>query len=223
MGIRGYSGQLFGKVIPLGDEMHIHEIFWSVQGEGLRSGHPSIFVRTTGCTLQCPYCDTRDSWVTGTKMKVEQIILEIEKYKEMYPQCQVVLTGGEPLEQDLSEMVSRLKQKKFFLSIETNGIYFQSLDIDWWTVSPKDIADFYIAADLHEKIDEVKCIVNQNLTLDVLERIRAIRTDFPIFLQPDFFNPNKYQDTLELYEQCQKVAIPGVRLGIQLQHILDIR
>jgi organic radical activating enzyme len=223
MGIRGFGGQLYRDLIRFGINMHIHEVFWSVQGEGSRSGYPSIFVRTTGCTLQCPYCDTRDAWESGTRMEIEQIVTEIEKYRKTFPRSQVVITGGEPLEQDLSGMIKLLKQKKNFLCIETNGIYFQPLEIDWWTVSPKDVADFYIAAELKEKINEVKLVVNENLNYKIVKNIRAIGEDFPIFLQPDYYDRNRFQNTFSLFSECQKKGIDKLRLGLQLHRVLGVK
>lgn len=203
--------------------MHINEIFWSVQGEGLRTGFPSIFVRLTGCTLQCSYCDTREAWTQGKKMDVNEVIFKIEKYRKVYPNSQVVITGGEPMEQDLSIMVRDLKEKKYFVSIETNGIYFQDLDLDWWTISPKDIGDFYIAADLFDKMSEVKLIVNEDLNTEVIKKIRDIRCDFPIFLQPNCLDQNKYRRTYELYQECQQRGIQNLRLGSQLHKIFKVK
>lgn len=156
-------------------------------------------------------------------MKIEQIVREIEKYRKRFPRSQVVITGGEPLEQDLSELVGRLKQQQLFLCIETNGIYVQSLDIDWWTVSPKDVADFYIASDLKEKINEVKLVVNKNLTGEIVKNIRAIGDDFPIFLQPDFFDRNRYLNTFSLFTECQEKGITNLRLGIQMHRVLGVK
>ena len=38
--------------------MKISEIFYSIQGEGMLVGVPSVFVRTSGCNLRCAWCDT---------------------------------------------------------------------------------------------------------------------------------------------------------------------
>ena len=99
--------------------LKINEIFWSFQGEGSRVGVPSIFLRFAGCSAQCPYCDSKDSWKIdgGASLSIKEILSEIEKYKKKYPQSQVVITGGEPLEQELSEITTALKKKKHFLSI----------------------------------------------------------------------------------------------------------
>jgi organic radical activating enzyme len=203
--------------------MVIHEVFWSIQGEGLRSGYPSIFIRTSGCTLQCPYCDTRDAWESGTRTGMSTLLRKVEKLRETYPRSQVVITGGEPLEQDLGELVSQLRQRDFFICVETNGIYVQSLDIDWWTVSPKDMADFYVAADLKKKISEIKLIVNRNLTLPVIKKIRALGDGFPIFLQPDSFDPDRFQNTFSLFSECQEKGIPDLRVGLQIHRVLGVK
>ena len=38
--------------------MRIVEIFYSLQGEGVLAGVPSVFIRTAGCNLACRWCDT---------------------------------------------------------------------------------------------------------------------------------------------------------------------
>lgn len=34
--------------------LRISEIFYSIQGEGSRAGHPSVFIRVFGCNFRCP-------------------------------------------------------------------------------------------------------------------------------------------------------------------------
>jgi len=205
--------------------LKINEVFWSFQGEGLRAGFPAIFIRFAGCSLQCPYCDTKNSWETGISVPMADILSEVEKYREKYPQSQVVITGGEPLEQDLSTIVTELKKKNFFLSIETNGLHYQDLPIDWWTVSPKDGTGYSIHRDLVKKINEVKLIVNKNLSIDVIRKIRekVKEKEVPIFLQPGGNDKSRYKNTFLLFQRCQEEGIENINAGIQLHKIYAVK
>ncbi len=203
--------------------MLITEIFWSIQGEGLRIGMPSIFLRLSGCSLKCSNCDTKNSWQNGIYKDVCEIISEIDEYGKRYPESQVVITGGEPLEQDLIDVVKDLKSKDYFISIETNGVNFQDLEIDWSTISPKDVNDYYINENLFKRISEIKLIVNKNLNINIIKKIRKIGSNFPIFLQPDFYDKNKYKNTFSLFQKCQENGIKNVRLGIQVHKIFNMK
>ena len=215
--------------MPEPHTLAISEIFGSAQGEGTRCGIPSIFIRLAGCRVRCPYCDTRKAWSDGKAMTIDEIAGEVFRLRKHSPRSQIVLTGGEPLEQDITDLVVYLRQKKFFIAIETSGLYFRDLPIDWWTVSPKDVAGFRIHPRVIPEMDEMKLIVNRNLTLAVIRRIqkrvtRARRaTELPIFLQPQFFNRSKYRQTFRLFEESQRAGIKNIRLGFQLHAIYGIR
>lgn len=203
--------------------LKINEIFWSFQGEGLRAGYPSVFIRLSGCSLKCEYCDTRDAWESGIPMKVSDVIAAILPFRKKYPHSQVVLTGGEPMEQNLEHLAAALKKENFFIAIETNGGIFCDIPVDWWTVSPKDVARYKIHSELESRIDELKLIVNRNLTVDIVRRIRQTGNHFPIFLQPDSSDNHRYSNVFALFEQCQSAGIPDVRPGIQLHKIYKVQ
>lgn len=212
--------------MPAPSILKINEIFWSFQGEGLRVGVPSVFLRFAGCSVQCPYCDSKDSWEinAGASLSVEEIISEIGKHRKKYPQSQVVITGGEPLEQDLSEIAAALKKKNHFLSIETNGLHFQDLPVDWWTVSPKDVTDYLIHEDLLKKTNEIKLIVNKSLTIDVIKRTRSMASvSVPIFLQPEADDKDRYVNTFSLFQKCQEEKLENTRAGIQLHKVYEVK
>ena len=96
--------------------MKICEIFKSIQGEGLMIGALTFFVRTSGCNLDCSWCDTQYSKQKGTEMSVDDIISEIGDCRN------VCLTGGEPLLQnDVYELMDKLLKKGKTIVLETNG------------------------------------------------------------------------------------------------------
>jgi len=208
-------------------KLKIHEIFWSFQGEGVRMGYPAIFIRLAGCQLQCPECDTSASWSQGTWMDIQAIVSQVETYRLHYPQSQVTLTGGEPLEQDLTELVTQLKCKDFFLTIETNGTHFQEIAIDWWTVSPKEKSAYKIHPGLLSKINEIKIIVTPSLARDTLEQIHRLlpenKKKIPLFLQPESHDPDKYKRTFALFCQCQQQGLGNIRAGIQLHTLYQVK
>jgi organic radical activating enzyme len=189
-------------------------------------GVPSVFLRFAGCSVQCPYCDTKNTWNSDAcaSLSLEEILSGIEKYKTKYPQSQVVITGGEPLEQDLLEITKALKKKNNFLSIETNGLHFQDLPFDWWTVSPKDVTDYFIHRDLLKKTNEIKLVVNKNLTMEVIKRTRSMApVSVPIFLQPEADDKDRYISTFSLFRQCQEEKLENIRVGIQLHKIYNVK
>lgn len=209
--------------------LNVNEIFWSFQGEGLRAGVPSIFIRLAGCSLRCPYCDTPGSWENGTEFTLEKILETVDSYHSQYPGSQVVITGGEPLEQDIIELTKQLKNRDLFISLETNGLHDQDILIDWCTVSPKDINQYSIHEKLAIKIDEVKLIVTSNLTPGIVKQIRLTlnhmsKKPVPIFLQPNDQEPDfsRYQAAFFLFCQCQELGISGVRAGFQLHKIYQV-
>ena len=100
--------------------MRIAEIFHSIQGEGLLTGVPSIFIRTSGCNLRCHWCDTPyASWKPeGPEMSIEEILKKILEWNCNH----IVLTGGEPMiAPDLPELATALKKQKKHITIETAG------------------------------------------------------------------------------------------------------
>jgi organic radical activating enzyme len=116
-------------------DIRIHEIFYSIQGEGFHSGKPAIFLRTAGCNLACSFCDTDFSLVETLS---PQNILD--RFQE-YPCKFVVLTGGEPTLQhrELKPLLELLQSRGYYIAMETNGSLSEatSMALDWITVSPK--------------------------------------------------------------------------------------
>jgi 7-carboxy-7-deazaguanine synthase len=116
--------------------MRIAEIFYSIQGEGILAGVPSVFVRASGCNLRCAWCDTPyTSWAPeGPHMTNAEILNAVASH----PAKHVVITGGEPmLFTELIELTSELKKRDLHVTIETAGTVFQPVVCDLMSISPK--------------------------------------------------------------------------------------
>ena len=209
--------------MPALPTLKISEIFWSAQGEGARVGTPSIFIRLAGCTLRCPYCDTRTAWDKGKRLTINPIMKRVANLASSYPASQVVISGGEPLEQDLRPLVAALKKKRFFVAAETNGLHYQKLAFDWWAVSPKAEASFRIQEKLLPLISEIKVLVAPGLTVAVVRRLRRKVPGVPLWLQPQAFDKSRFRRTWRLYQECQKAGLKNVRLGFQLHRVFGVR
>lgn len=103
---------------PAASVLTVNEIFFSIQGEGVRAGQPCVFVRLTGCPLRCVWCDTSYAFDEGRKRSEDDIFAEIEGYP-----CRLVeLTGGEPLSQPGAfPFITRLLDRGYHVLVETSG------------------------------------------------------------------------------------------------------
>jgi 7-carboxy-7-deazaguanine synthase len=100
------------------NRLRITEIFYSLQGESLTSGCPTVFIRLTGCPLRCGYCDTDYAFQGGDWMELPQILERVAGYGPRY----VTVTGGEPLAQpDCLALLRLLCDAGYTVSLETSG------------------------------------------------------------------------------------------------------
>src|SRR4026209_1475640 len=98
--------------------MRITEIFFSIQGESTHVGKPCVFVRLTGCSLRCGYCDTKYSYSGGEEMSPQEVLSKVASF----PGRLVEMTGGEPLEQEEAyPLMSAFLEKGYTVMLETGG------------------------------------------------------------------------------------------------------
>lgn len=117
----------------------VNEIFFSLQGEGVRAGISHLFIRFARCNLRCTAtttgfdCDT--DFHRGEPMTFEQIVARL---RQLASQCHwVLLSGGEPSLQVDRALIDGLHAAGYKLAIETNGTVPLPDGFDWITVSPK--------------------------------------------------------------------------------------
>lgn len=117
--------------------MKISEVFASIQGEGILSGVPSLFIRVSGCNLRCTWCDTPyTSWEpSGEEWGIDRILDWVAQHPAYR---HIVLTGGEPmLFADSVPLTKALAEAGLHITVETAGTVYQPIECQLMSVSPK--------------------------------------------------------------------------------------
>lgn len=105
-----------------GQALEVHSLWPTIQGEGPLAGSPSVFVRLSGCNLQCPFCDTEYTSIRRSLYPLE-LIEEISKIRKS---GLIVVTGGEPFRQAaLGRFCCEALSAGYKVQIETNGTMYQ--------------------------------------------------------------------------------------------------
>jgi len=216
--------------------LRVSEVFHSIQAEGTHTGTPAAFIRLHGCGVRCPWCDTPNTWKYPVQMvkfaelltapAESAIVAEVaEEFVAAWVKDQgvghVVITGGEPFEQDLAPLINLLGQ---FVQVETSGTVRPSHEVmglvDWVTVSPKvnmpggrEFCDEMIFL-----ADEIKMPVGRGRDIeDLLILVKDARPETSIWLQP--LSLNKKATALCL----DAAAWYGWRVSLQCHKMAGIR
>jgi 7-carboxy-7-deazaguanine synthase len=106
-----------------GETIQVHSIFYTIQGEGPFSGMPAIFIRLAGCNLQCPGCDTEytEHRKAYTAAQLKDAVSTMVREAGGSSAELAVITGGEPLRQNITGLVNALQELGYLVQIETNG------------------------------------------------------------------------------------------------------
>ncbi len=196
----------------------INEIFYSLQGEGHHTGYPSVFIRFSGCNLQCPFCDTHHK--EGVPMNDTDIILAINLYKADW----VVLTGGEPslwIDSDFIRLIKQATGKK--VAIETNGTHEIPEGIDWVTVSPKTgMSDVIGNPEIKvQRADEIK-VVDVGQELEGYFDLPCRGEQTLMYLQPCYVTDAKQRESNTLRTVRRVMEDPRWTLSLQAHRYLGI-
>ncbi len=180
----------------------VHEIYLSVSGEGISTGLPTVFVRFAGCSLRCGMDGSRKLWCdtpyalspkAGTEMSLDEVFAKVESFSNS--STQVLLTGGEPLEnynREFSQALAKKLQENRKTSgnytkvrVETNGaesirdLQYMVFTLDYKLpgsgMENRMVAEnFEIIRDRKEPLDEIKFVIRDRIdfdkTLDVIRR-----------------------------------------------------
>ena len=213
-----------GPVQDDGKVLQVQEIFHTIQGEGPFVGMPAIFVRLGGCNLACEFCDTE--FESFHPLLLDQIMQEIAILQDGVKTNLIVLTGGEPMRQNIQPFCQLLIERGFAVQIETNGTIFRNLPEEVSIVcSPKTSKFGYskIRPDLLEKLTAIKFVVSKTLlNYSQVADVGQSEFNIPVYVQPmDECDEGKNkQNTEYAIELVQKY---GYRLSLQTHKFINIR
>lgn len=207
----------------------VKEIYYTLQGEGARTGRAAVFLRFTGCNLWsglerdrartvCRFCDTDfvgTNGIGGGKFHDAQSLATAvgNKWPHGSPASPyVVCTGGEPLLQLDAALIAALHESGFEIAIETNGTLGTPPGVDWICMSPKADAELALT-----RGNELKLIFPQENAPP--ERYAGLAFDH-FFLQP-MDSPEKDANTRAAVKYC--LSHPKWRLSLQTHKLIGLR
>lgn len=191
--------------------LEVNEIFYSLQGEGGRTGEASIFIRLTKCNLSCNFCDT--DFALGVWMSAAEIVEKIKPY----PCKWIVWTGGEPTLQLTEEIIAYFKQKGYKQAIETNGTRHLPAGLDYIACSPKQ--NFEKIKSIIPAVDELRFPIKQG---DLLPDISLLPQAKHYFISPIFCNNQIVPDNVAYCVELIKQS-PRWKLSLQIHKLIDIQ
>ena len=197
-----------GKMLPLMEE------FYTIQGEGFHKGTAAYFIRIGGCDVGCHWCDVKESWIAQLHppTETEKIVANAKKYSDT-----IVVTGGEPLMWDMTELTKQLKAKGMQVHIETSGAYRLSGTWDWICLSPKK--NKLPTQGVYDKANELKTIVyNKDDFRFAEEQAAKVGPDCILYMQPEWSKRDEMIPKIVDYV----MANPKWKVSLQTHKYLNI-
>ena len=197
------------------DVIPVMEHFYTLQGEGFHQGRAAYFIRLGGCDVGCVWCDVKESWDVNAHplVKTRQLLSSVSQT----PAEMIVVTGGEPLMHDLTNLTEMFHTEGYELNIETSGAYPLSGTWDWICISPKKFKA--PLAEVLNSANELKIIVyNKSDFLWAEEHAALVSKHCKLFLQPEWGQAEKM--TPMILEYIMKH--PKWELSLQIHKYLNI-
>ena len=190
------------------------EKFYTIQGEGHYSGQPFYFIRLGGCDVGCHWCDVKESWDHNQHqfIEVDDLIKDVKEYTS-----NVVITGGEPLMWNLSELTKRFKENNIKLHLETSGAYEMSGNWDWVCLSPKK--KMLPKQEIYSKANELKVIIYNNDDFKfAIQESEKVSSECKLFLQPEWSKFDLMKDKIAQFVMNKK----NWNISLQIHKYLEI-
>ncbi|WP_241558479.1 7-carboxy-7-deazaguanine synthase QueE [Paracnuella aquatica] len=193
----------------------VMEHFYTLQGEGAYMGKAAYFIRLGGCDVGCVWCDVKESWDAAKHphWAVEDLVATVKET----PTEIVVITGGEPLLHDLSELTGRLKIAGIRTHIETSGSSPLSGTLDWITLSPKKFKA--PLPEVLEMANELKIVVFNKSDFAWAEQWAAhVAPHCRLYLQPEWSKAAQMTPLIIDYIK----ANPQWQLSLQVHKYINV-
>jgi 7-carboxy-7-deazaguanine synthase len=198
----------------------IHEVFHSWQGEGSHAGRSAFFIRTFGCPVHCPWCDSAGTWHPDKipeKIDRWETAALVEAAVVAAPDF-VVITGGEPAIHDLRPLTEALHGAGLPVHLETSGAFRLRGTFDWVTLSPKrwrlPLPEALAAA------NEFKLILESPAAFDEYWPVVApfAKKETPVWLHPEWSCANDRALLAYITDLVKERGAP-LRAGWQLHKL----
>ncbi|MFQ5983284.1 MAG: 7-carboxy-7-deazaguanine synthase [Woeseiaceae bacterium] len=209
----------------------VKTIYYTLQGEGARTGRPAVFLRFAGCNLWtgrekdraravCNFCDTEFVGTDGpgggkfrTAAGLAAAVASHWPDADVPNDPYVVCTGGEPLLQLDDAAIDALHEVGFEVGIETNGTRVSPAGVDWICVSPKAGAEV-----VQTSGDELKLVYPQ--AEQEAQPARFERLDFDHFYLQPLDDEHKDRNTDATIQYC--LTHPKWKLSLQTHKIIGM-
>ena len=213
--LRFMETAIFKNTIISVDVLPVMEHFYTLQGEGFYQGQAAYFIRLGGCDVGCVWCDVKESWDKDNHplISIEDLVQNITGT----PANIAVITGGEPLLHDLTELTAQLKKHGIRTHIETSGSSPLSGSWDWITLSPKKFK-----APLPEVLsyaNELKIIVYNKSDFNWAEEYAAkVSSSCKLYLQPEWSKASAMTPLIIDYIKSH----PQWQLSLQIHKFINV-
>src|SRR5215203_6343940 len=201
--------------LETGTKLPVMENFYTLQGEGVHTGKAAYFIRLGGCDVGCVWCDVKDSWDGGKHplRSIEFMLSEVKKN----PVKIVVITGGEPLMHDLTELTKELQIAGLKTHMETSGSSPLSGSWDWITLSPKKFKE--PLAEVILNASELKIVVYNKSDFAWAEKWAAqVSPQCKLYLQPEWSKASVVTPLIIDYIKAQ----PQWQLSLQIHKYINV-
>jgi 7-carboxy-7-deazaguanine synthase len=203
-------------------KLPIYEHFYTWQGEGTHVGRAAYFIRTQGCPVKCPWCDSAGTWHRDyIPNDIKEFTADelAEAASKAGPEI-VVITGGEPTIHDLSELTKAINAKGLPVHLETSGAFEIREDFAWITVSPKKWKSPLMQN--IQKANEIKIIVEDADTVDFwMSSIGDWINTRDVWLVPEWSKRNS-PDVLKSINDKVKAYGKMFRAGYQQHKLYNV-